>query len=524
MVKLLDFFSTPFNKNLRFFVVLFLLASSVNFIDRLYYVGIASGIFWSFFGFLECYVLCLFIPLLNSFCKKCYKIILLIVGTLNFITDIVILKISSRGFNEFVGLILGTNISEMYEFFMHYVSSSTVFIVIVGGFIFLLLYFLLGFLKSNKYIVFLGLGVSLISIPLIFKDVHKHYQNIFIGKIYTLVKEYNKNNHNIEDFYSNPSLVTTKKLPNNVVVVIGESFAKDFSSLYGYEKETNPKLSLYPDSLLMLYKNVTSADISTVENIECILSTFTKENCEKDWYECLTLQEILSKLNYKTYWVSNQAEVGLWDNIPTKYAYICDSAIFVGAKNGSYEAVTFDENVISPTQQIIHNDSAPKVIFVHLIGSHPCFEERYPKNRVKFHASDYMNYSDDQRGARSHYDNSIVYNDSVVNEIVKLVHDKETLLFYFPDHGLDVFQTDNSYAGHARRGDAASEKVAKRIPFMIYATPKYQQKYPAEMKRMRESVDNEFVTENFIYALMDIMGVRFKDNNDVEKYTLFNKE
>ena len=523
MKDVCNFLSSPFNKNLRFFLVLFLLASSVNFIDRFSNIGLSSAIYWSLFGWAESYLLCLLIPLFKSRYATVYKTLLLAVGIINFITDVIIAKISSCEFNEFVGLILGTNASEITEFFAHYVSLTSVLLILGGAICLAVVYYLLGYVRSNKIITLAGFCILIGSLPMIFRDTYHHYENIFVGKIYTIINEYNKNDHQLEDFFADPSLTTTRRMPDNIVVVIGESFAKDFSSLYGYEKETNPRLSHLPDSSLVKYSNVTSADISTVENIECILSTFTLHTSDKQWYECLTLKEVMSKLGYKTYWVSNQAEIGLWDNIPAKYAHLCDSSVFVSNQTVD-KGVTYDEEVIAPVREILTTDASRKIIFVHLIGSHPSFEQRYPRGRSVFATTQYQAFPENQREVRRHYDNSLVYNDSVVAEILTSGADKETLFFYFPDHGLDIYHTDTDYVGHAKRGEEASEEVAKHIPFMIYATPLYQHNYPAEMKRIRESTDNKFVTENFIYALMDIIGARFTDNDDVQKYTLFNKE
>ena len=375
-------------------------------------------------------------------------------------------------------------------------------------------------IKTNIYFIFFHIIILVFAIPFVVNDSWGHSENIFIGKIFTIVKEYNKNNKNLKDYYSNPTLITEKILPQNIVVIIGESFSRDFSSLYGYDKLTNPYLSQLPDSSLIIFNNVYSRDVQTIENIEYIMSTF-KYNSKRKWYECLTLNEILTKLHYRTYWVSNQSKVGLWDNIPTKYAYLCDSVTFVGPQNDFNSYVSFDENVISPIKYIMNNDSSQKVLFVHLIGSHPNFKQRYPQNRIKFSVLDYKRYAENQRLVRAHYDNSLVYNDSVVNEIFKLGNDKEAIFFYFSDHGLDIFETNSNYAGHGRRGIPNSEEIAKKIPFMIYTSHLYRKRYPNEMNMMFENVNNKFVTENFIYTLMDLLGVKFEQNDDVVKYSLF---
>ena len=95
-----------------------------------------------------------------------------------------------------------------------------------------------------------------------------------------------------------------------------------------------------------------------------------------------------------------------------------------------------------------------------------------------------------------------------------MVEDKEAICFYFPDHGLDVYQTKVNYSGHARRGDLESEAVGEEIPFMVYVSDGYRRRFPEVMERLYGGRDWEFVTEDFIYFLMDVLGVRFAEKSE----------
>ena len=134
-----------------------------------------------------------------------------------------------------------------------------------------------------------------------------------------------------------------------------------------------------------------------------------------------------------------------------------------------------------------------------------------------------LDYPIQQRENRAHYDNSLIYNDSVVSCIFKTIENKEALGFYFSDHGLDIYQTKDNYAAHAIRSDSSSIKISQEIPFMIYTSPKYIQRNPNQVELIKSSVNHQFVTEDFMYSLMDILGAHFTDNDDVQKYSLFKK-
>ena len=167
------------------------------------------------------------------------------------------------------------------------------------------------------------------------------------------------------------------------------------------------------------------------------------------------------------------------------------------------------------------NKCDKKAFFVHLMGSHPAFSHRYPKEFNVFQHSDYIEKPENQRQVLAEYDNSILYNDYVVYNIIEKFINKEAIVLYFPDHGLDIFDTSNDYIGHARKTISHSTVVAKQIPFMIWFSDKYKLKYYDDVEKMKNSINNDFCTENIIYTIMDIVGVRFEENKDVEAFSLF---
>ena len=156
-----------------------------------------------------------------------------------------------------------------------------------------------------------------------------------------------------------------------------------------------------------------------------------------------------------------------------------------------------------------------------MMGNHHNFTSRYPKEFEYFRVDDYLDKEEFQRGDFAAYDNSVRYNDSIVYEIMKTFNE-ETIVIYFPDHAIDLYETDCDYLGHARANDVMSQKVGKSIPFFIYTNELFKKRYPVIVKKIENSLNNSFNTENIIYSLMDLVGVTFRDNNDVERWSIFN--
>ena len=188
---------------------------------------------------------------------------------------------------------------------------------------------------------------------------------------------------------------------------------------------------LRDDSLLYVYSNVTSPAINTPSAFKCILNTYRPEYKDSPkWYECTNVFEVLHLLGYKSFWLSNQSKHGLYDNLVGRFSELCDTAVFAGNKfAGMARGDSYDGELVPMAEELLSSADSLRFMIVHLMGSHEAFQHRYPPTYVKYVADDYLQYPQEQRLTRARYDNSILYNDYVVTEIMKLFSDKEGIVF-----------------------------------------------------------------------------------------------
>ena len=310
-------------------------------------------------------------------------------------------------------------------------------------------------------------------------------------------------------------------LPEFVVVIIGESHAKSHNSLYGYTKDTNPYLRTLKDSNeLIVFNNVVSPATNTSNSFKYILNTFQKKSDnEVPWYKTTNLIEVLKASGYHTSWFSNQAERGLYNNLSSGPARLCDTSVFIRefSNDKKYDAqlaeIELDPGMIKERN----------AVFYHLMGQHILFNERYPSDFEYFKESDYPLTKDlIKRTHLAQYDNATRYNDYTINKIIEKYRDRDAIIFYFPDHGLDVYESSSDYCGHALE-TASSQKVGVQIPFYVYLTKEYKRLRPEIASRIEASVSNPYSTDKFIFTVMDGAGLKFKDNNDVSNLSLFRR-
>ena len=297
-------------------------------------------------------------------------------------------------------------------------------------------------------------------------------------------------------------------------MIIGESFSRSHSSLYGYEKQTNPRLgTLKNESLLFTFDSIRSADLRTSESISLMMGLCNKadrDNNDKKWYEYTTLIELMINSGYDTYWYSNQDRLGVYNGVARILAQSCNHVNFI--RDGeSMSRNAFDYELVDSSSQVIsHMDSNFHFVVYHLMGSHFDYRMRYPEEYDLFSEKNYPGRLNNQRDVLAAYDNSILYNDFVVEQIINLFSDKDAVVVYVPDHGQDMFESAPDYFMHAKHNDPVSCFWGARIPFMVYASPSYIEHHPDMVRRMQERQNHpkSWDTEDLPYFIMDLIGAQ----------------
>ena len=418
--------------------------------------------------------------------------------------------------NDFIQIVAATNPDEAKEYFDTFISWEQValfFSIIVLSIVIAILLPKIQKVSWGKLWIVAG-GMLLISICAIWRN-SGIIQEEFVDK-----ERWTFNFEEVVDLKNHPTHPQIEECdsihPSRIIIILGESFSPNHSSLYGYKRNTNPLLKKQvEDGNLLVYKQVTSPCSHTTAAFKYLLNTYQigKED-GFPWYEHTNIIEVMKIAGYYTAWISNQSEKGMFDNLPSGHAQLCDEKFFLENEKKSDRC---DGGLIGKESA---KTRGKNVVFYHFMGQHEKFEERYPHNYEQFNGKDYEECPEHQRKILAAYDNATLYNDFVVNSIMDRYKEQDAVVFYFADHGLDLFDTDPNYFGHAKATEE-SQAQGKKIPFMIYVSPVFQELHPDKIEKMKSAMNKLFCTDKFIYAVMDVAGYRFVNNNDVEKYSIF---
>ena len=140
----------------------------------------------------------------------------------------------------------------------------------------------------------------------------------------------------------------------------------------------------------------------------------------------------------------------------------------------------FDEILLDGLEQRLHDlPSKTKDVFLvlHLKGSHgPAYFKRYPKAFEKFLPTCQSNEFSacDETSIRNAYDNTIVYTDHVLAQLISLLKGQEhrftTAMLYVSDHGESLGENGLFLHGMPY---AFAPKEQTRIPMLAWLSPQF---------------------------------------------------
>ncbi|ELA08052.1 tRNA modification GTPase TrmE [Moraxella macacae 0408225] len=208
----------------------------------------------------------------------------------------------------------------------------------------------------------------------------------------------------------------------NYVFVIGESMSRYYMSSYNYPVKTTPFL----DSVNGIkYTQFISPAGHTAASVPRLLSIPNPKEIEFQ----NSILNLAKQVGIKTYWLSNQDRVGIYDSEISYVANHADYLYFYG-EHVPVASHRFDYEMLPEIQRVIHEPSdKPKLIMIHLMGSHPRFVKRLDKNLPRF---DFSN------GYLSDYLSTIYQTDMFLKQIYQALQtaNQPFSMVYTSDHGL----------------------------------------------------------------------------------------
>lgn len=280
------------------------------------------------------------------------------------------------------------------------------------------------------------------------------------------------------------------------VLVIGEASRASNWQLYGYDRPTNPHLSTRND--LVLFRGVTTQSNTTHKSVPMMLSSVhTSEHDEL--FRRTGLPALFNEAGFTTYFISNQAPQGAMIDFLADDA---DRLIYLDAPN-------YDGQLVDVMLKALDNDSSDKLLFIlHTYGSHFSYHQRYPREVATFLPDDDVAIS--PRNAefiRNAYDNSILYTDQVLNDLIALLEREDacSAMFYCADHGEDLFDTAE---GRFLHSSPTTTYHQLHVASLAWFSPKYKSMFSPKAEAAASNAAAPATTYSVFHTMADIASIR----------------
>lgn len=287
--------------------------------------------------------------------------------------------------------------------------------------------------------------------------------------------------------------------PRFVVLVVGETARAANFQLDGYARATNPELAAIPG--VVSFTDVHSCGTATAVSVPCMFSRLDRDQySEKAANAQQDLLDVLQRIGVQVQWRDNNSDSkGVALRVP--YA---DFRKHEMAGLCTPESC-FDEVLLDGLDSILSDSRDDQLLVLHLLGSHgPSYYKRYPPAFRRFTPD--CARDDVQSCSRdtiiNAYDNTMLYTDHVLAELITLLKKHETqivpTLVYLSDHGESL--GENGVYLHGMPYAFAPEEQ-KHIPLVLWSPE-------LDADCLRAKRDNAYSQDNLFDTVLGLFDVR----------------
>lgn len=337
-------------------------------------------------------------------------------------------------------------------------------------------------------------------------------QNSIQNVIYSLV--FNLNNSldidRLTEVNRNIKLGKVEKKPFKLVLIIGESYNRLHTPLYGYDKPTTPHLEQeVATGNLTVFSDVVTPTEATAYAMPGLLTTHPYVTDNHGWEEYPLFPAILRKVGYTVSLVDNHATM-----TADSSSQFASAGFYSSAEMSHLCFDTRNENLVKydeiSLERYMNEAIKADVCIVHPMGQHSQAVMRYPAEWNKWSAKDYGSRTELDRAARqkvAEYDNATLYNDYIIYSILNYFRDQDVIAIYLTDHG-EVIYDDG--LGYGRSQGAKTKEYMNsvyHIPFMIWCSDSFRERHADIVARVIAAKDKPVLSFDLSQIILDILEI-----------------
>ncbi len=300
-----------------------------------------------------------------------------------------------------------------------------------------------------------------------------------------------------------------------IVLVIGESYNKYHSQLYGYPLPTTPhQLQMARSGNLVVFRDVVAPWNLTSNVFKNVFSTHSIEQ-PGTWCDGVLFPALFRKAGYKVAFLTNQ-----FQNVKRQSGIDFNGSFFLN--DPEMDSLCFDYR----NRMIYRYDKAfikeyehylpgrRNLVIFHLYGQHQKYDYRFTGKDVYFTVDSLKSRNNLARWMRQtivDYDNATRYNDEVFSRICAYFKEQDAVVLYLSDHGEEVF--DHSLIFGRTPADPLIPLAAHyefEVPMSMWFSPLFKKNHPDVVRAAANAARRPFMTDDLPHLLMGLAGIRGK--------------
>ena len=281
------------------------------------------------------------------------------------------------------------------------------------------------------------------------------------------------------------------------ILVIGESARRDSWSVYGYARQTTPRMEALHGEAVFLRDASADANV-TISAVPILLTGTTPEHLDLHAVRG-TLVDLAREAGYRTSWLMNQdPHISLLLGIHADRMDYPPSLSTLLAGH-----LPLDEEVLPALRQQLARHGSPQFIGLHLIGSHWEYASRYPASFAYFHST----VQAPGRDLVDAYDDSVRYTDWILDQVISAVRrvGVPATVTYVADHGEDLYALDGS-TGH---GSPAYSTHQFQIPAFVWMNDAFRTAHPDKAAAVLANAAKHIRSYDVFCSVADLMGIQW---------------
>jgi glucan phosphoethanolaminetransferase (alkaline phosphatase superfamily) len=294
------------------------------------------------------------------------------------------------------------------------------------------------------------------------------------------------------------------------VLIVGESARRGSWSAYGYARATTPYLDRLEKDKEAIFLQAAMADANlTVFAVPMILTGMTPEDAASGRRIGGNLLDLAKEAGYTTSWLVNQDVT-----VSTLIGVAADHLEYPpDLHEGRFGRRALDETLLPAYRREIARAGQPRLIGMHVMGSHWEYYLRYPQRFERFGSRERLSLLSSASTDRSMvadltdaYDNSVLYTDWFLQQVIEAARTLEVpaTVTFIPDHGEASPYLDGGAVGH---GAARYVPAEFEIPAFIWLNAPYRKAHPDKVAALEANASREIRSHDVFYTVADLMGI-----------------